>query len=134
MKTTNYYNTFIEIAEDCPVRKAEKPPQKIQKTVANMQYEMIAAHPYRYTSDDVIFQVYAAKNSISADAMEEEQKKFFLKGQACLRCSPLGKRYGWGIHCNEEGKIALYAMESADYKKFSADKKLEHVKAMRSKK
>jgi hypothetical protein len=47
MKTTNYYNTFIEIAEDCPVKVAEIPPQKGEsKTAASIQYEMIAGHPY----------------------------------------------------------------------------------------
>jgi hypothetical protein len=29
--TTNYFNTFIEVAEDCPVIVAEVPPQKEEK-------------------------------------------------------------------------------------------------------
>jgi Family of unknown function (DUF6157) len=34
MHTTNYINTFIEIAEDCPVQSAEIPQQKDdEKTV-----------------------------------------------------------------------------------------------------
>jgi hypothetical protein len=28
MHTTNYLNTFIEVAEDCPVKAAEIPPVK----------------------------------------------------------------------------------------------------------
>jgi hypothetical protein len=36
MKTTNYYNTFIEVAEDCPIKTGEAPPQKVkEKTVAH---------------------------------------------------------------------------------------------------
>ena len=42
MESTNYFNTFIEIAEDCPVNFGEIPPVKgDKKTVANLQYEML---------------------------------------------------------------------------------------------
>ena len=131
MHTTNYFNAFIQIAEDCPVKAAEIPPLKKEKSLANYQFEMIEKHPYKYTSDDVIFGIYALRNGISNSKAERE--KFFSKGQPCLRTSPLGKRYGWGVHSNEEGKVAIYPAGSAEYEKFAADSKLEQVKAMRSK-
>lgn len=135
MHTTNYYDTFIEVAEDCPVTAAEIPPQKgDSKTIASLQFDMLIDHPYHFTSDDVVFGVYAAKNYISKTDEAEEREKFFSKGQPCLRSSPLTKRYGWGIHSNAEGKVALYPLESAEYKIFASDKNLKHVKAMRSKK
>jgi len=46
---------------------------------------------------------------------------------------PLTKRYGWGVHSDDNGKVAIYGMDAAEYKKFVADKKLEHTKGMRSK-
>ncbi|WP_217601880.1 DUF6157 family protein [Chitinophaga sp. GbtcB8] len=135
MHTTNYINTFIEIADDSPTATAEIPPLKgDNKTAANIQFEMIIDHPYKYTSDDVLFNVYAVKNNIRKSDLKEEREKFFSKGQACMRASALTKRYGWGVHANEEGKIALYGVDSDEYKKFIKDKKLQHVKAMRSKK
>jgi len=133
MKTTNYYNTFIAVAEDCPAALAEVPPKKQQPTVADLQFEMIASPPYRYTSDDVIFQVYAMKQEIQKSELKVAREQFFSKGQACLRSSPLSKRYGWGIHCNEEGRVALYAIESQEYQHLLKDKNLKQVKAMRSK-
>jgi hypothetical protein len=133
MKTTNYINTFIEAAEDCPVKAAEIPPQKEEKTAANIQFEMVAHNPYKYTSDDVLFQVYATKNKLSGSKLKEEREKFFSKGQACFRSSPLTKRYGWGVHNDEKGKIAIYPIESPEYKKFAKDKSLEHTRGMRSK-
>lgn len=133
MKTTNYLNTFIEVADDCPVKSAEIPPKKEEKTVAQMQFDMVYEHPYQYTSDDVIFEVYAQKNKLRRDELEEERVKFFSKGQACLRSSPLTKRYGWGVHNNEEGKIAIYPLESEEYKKLKADVELAHTKGMKSK-
>ncbi len=134
MKTTNYYNTFIEVAEDCPVKIAEIPPQKgNDKTAANIQFEMINNSPYKYSSDDILFTVNAIKNKISDTNIENEREKFFSKGQPCFRSSPLTKRYGWGVHSNAEGKIAIYAVETDEYKKLSNDKNLKGLKAMRSK-
>jgi hypothetical protein len=95
---------------------------------------MIAHHPYQYTSDDVLFRVYATKNQVTKAELSKAREEFFSKGQACLRASPLTKRYGWGVHSDAKGKVAIYPVESADYKKFSKDKSLTHVKAMRSKK
>jgi hypothetical protein len=132
MHTTNYYDTFIEIAEDSPISMAEIPPQKGEdKTVANLQFDMIMHNPYKYTSDEVIFGIYALRNDIPNN--ESERAAFFSKGQACLRASPLTKRYGWGVHHNAEGKVALYPAESEAYQKFAADAALKHTKAMRSK-
>jgi hypothetical protein len=135
MKTTNYFNTFLEVAEDCPVAIAQIPVLKgDSKTVATLQFEMIGHEPYKYTSDEVIFRIYALRNNIPKSDMKAEHEKFFSKGQACLRTSPLAKRYGWGFHFDEKGKVALYGIDSDEYKSFVKRKDLEHVKAMRTKK
>ena len=132
--TTNYENAFIEIADDCPVKIGEVPPLKGEnKTVANLQFEILVDHPYEYTSDDVLFQVYAIRNNIKKSELKAAREAFFSKGQPCFRASPLTKRYGWGVHNNEDGKIALYACETPEYKKLAKDKKLQVVKAMKSK-
>ncbi|RYU94440.1 DUF6157 family protein [Emticicia agri] len=133
--TTNYYDTFIEIATDCPVTNGEVPPVKGDaKTAANIQFDMLIKNPYKYTSDDVLFQVFADKHDLTEAEYEEARKQFFSKGQACLRASPLTKRYGWGVHSNHEGKVALYASNSPEYEKFVNDKGLKVVKAMKSSK
>lgn len=126
MHTTNYYDTFIEVARDCPVSASEVPPAKEPKTVAQIEYDMLKDNPYRYTSDDVLYEANGKRKGVNRDA-------FFSKGQPCFRSSPLTKRYGWGIHSNSEGKIAIYTMESQEYKKLAGDKNLKHLKAMRSK-
>lgn len=131
MKTTNYYNTFIEVAEDCARDRGEIPPLRAgKKTIARMQYEMISEHPYRFTSDDIIFRIQAERKGLPLTKAGRE--KFFSKGRACLRSSPLGKRYGWGLHHNEEGKVALYGMESDRYHQLAEDEELTHTRAMRS--
>jgi Family of unknown function (DUF6157) len=131
--TTNYFNTFIEIAPDSPATNGEVPPVKADaRTAANIQFDMICRNPYKYTSDDVLFQSYAEKNGLKAGQLKEAREQFFSKGQPCFRASPLTKRYGWGVHSNQEGKIALYGCETAEYKKMAKDKSLKVVKAMKS--
>lgn len=123
--TTNYVNTFIEVAGDCKAVAAEAPPEKDPKTAAQIEYEMLISSPYQYTSDDVLYESGGKRRGIS-------REDFFSKGQPCFRSSALTKRYGWGIHCGEDGKIAIYAVESAEYKRLAADDGIKHVKAMRS--
>lgn len=133
MHTTNYYNTFIEVSEDCPVFESEIPKQRGEhKSVALLQFEMIAHNPYRYTSDEVIFNIHALRNDLSIN--EPNREIFFSKGQPCFRASPLSKRYGWGIHFDENGKMALYNLDSTEYQNLKADPDLKHLKAMRNKK
>ncbi|MBZ4190521.1 DUF6157 family protein [Niabella beijingensis] len=131
--TTNYQDTFIEVAPDCPVKTAEVPPLKLSgKTAANLQFEMIMENPYTFTSDDVLFHCFAVKNQIPRSQLKAAREAYFSKGQPCLRASPLTKRYGWGVHCDAAGKVAIFGVETSNYKKLAADKTLKIVKAMRS--
>lgn len=71
--TTNYYDTLIQIAEDSPIAVAEVPVAKNNKpTIASMQYDMVANNPYQFTSDDVIFGIYAKRNQIEPSQAERE--------------------------------------------------------------
>lgn len=66
--------------------------------------------------------------------MDTEKEKFFSKGQPCFCSSPLTKRYGWGVHSDSQGRIALIAQDSNDYSKFKNDKNTKVLKAIKSKK
>ena len=125
--TANYVDTFIEVAEGCRLRAAEAPPVKEPKSVARLEYEMLHGVPYLYSSDDVIFETKGKPKGIS-------REDFFSKGQPCFRASALTKRYGWGVHSDKDGKIAIYAVESDEYKRFANDESIRHLKAMRQSK
>ncbi|MDA9432592.1 DUF6157 family protein [Bradyrhizobium sp. CCBAU 51627] len=136
--TTNCFDTFIGVAEDCPARSGEEPPTRAGRpTVAGLQYAMIANAPYRYTSDDVIFATSAQGRELGTKASKSKRNAvrsaFFSRGQACMRASGLGKRYGWGVHADSEGRIAIYAVDSDRYQALSHDSKLTQARAMRSK-
>ena len=133
--TTNYTDTFIEVAEDTKADHGIKPPSKgDKKTVAEMQYELIANNPYKFTSDDVLFQVFANRNDLTKAEQKKAREEFFSKGQPCLRASPLTKTYGFGVHCDNECKVALYGVETDKYQKFLSDARVKKVKAMRTSK
>src|SRR5690606_13709427 len=110
-----------------------KPPtQGSKKTVAEIQYDLIAQNPYKYTSDDILFQVFADRNNLEKAVHKQAREQFFSKGQPCLRTSPLTKTYGFGVHSNSDGKIAVFGMETPEYQKYIADTKIKKVKAMKS--
>ena len=133
--STNYYNTFIEIAEDCPATNAEIPPLRgNKKSIANIQFDLLYDNPYQYTSDELFFKVFAIRNELLEGDLESEREHFFSKGKPCFRASPLTKRYGWGLHSNEVGKIAIFGIATKSYNKFVANESIKKVKAMRSKK
>jgi hypothetical protein len=133
--TTNYQNTFIAIAEDCPAISGEAPPMKTDvRTVANIQFELVRNNPYKFSSDDVFFQVFAERNDLTKNELKNAREQFFSKGQPCFRTSPLTKRYGWGVHCDQDGKVALVGCDTPEYRKLSEDKNLKILKAMKSSK
>ena len=76
--TTNYFDTFIEVAEDTKATCGTKPPAKENKTIAEMQYEMIAKNPYKFTSDDVFFQVFADRNGLTKAEYKKAREQFFF--------------------------------------------------------
>lgn len=130
--TTNYFNTFIAVADDSPADHSAEPPAKADPTIAALHYELIASAPYTRTSDDVIFETYALRAGIAEADLPAAREAFFSKGQPCLRSSPLGKRYGWGIHSDSEGRVALLAAESDEYARLQADAAITQTRAMRS--
>jgi len=132
MHTTNYFDTFIAVAEDCPAAASEVPPSQDPPTIAALHFDLIAAEPYAKTSDEVIFETYARRRGLSPDERDAARELFFSKGQPCLRSSPLGKRYGWGIHSDPQGRVALVAQGTPEYEELLAAPDVVHTRAMRS--
>lgn len=128
--TTNYFNTLILVAEDTPTDHAVVPDLS-KSTVASQQFEMLLDRPYAMTSDDLIFARVAMKDGIEDAEITDAQAVYFQTGRACLRASPLPKQYGWGIHHDAEGKIALVGMETDAYAALNADDSIKKVRAMR---
>ncbi|MBO3102054.1 DUF6157 family protein [Cellulomonas fengjieae] len=116
MENVDYTSTFITVAPDFAGTTAREP---VGATVAASTYAIIAASPYALRSSDVIFRVWADRHGVPADS-SDEWSSFYATSRACLRSSDLGKRYGWGIHADADGRLALYPVGSPDYDALAA--------------
>jgi hypothetical protein len=133
----NYVDTFIAVADDCPAAEGVVPrPRGDRKTVAVLQYEMISGVPCTLTQEDVQFESWFAGQEALAEADRERLRAEFLSmPRACLRGSPLPKQYGWGLHFDDRGRVALYGVGSPEYRRFAepAADGTTVLKALRSK-
>lgn len=134
----DYANTFIQVAPDTKAEEAIVPVSRAgKKSIAVLEYELISGNPYAYTQEEVQFAVYAQRQGIPTRDLKAHRSKlwqeYFSRPRACMRCSPLAKTYGWGLHFNTKGKVALVAVESADYKRFAGSRSIGQTRAMRSK-
>ena len=130
----NNADTFIAVSEDCPNSGAVPPPGR--RSIAEIQSAMLVGEPYRHTEEDVLFASSAAmRENPDRPATEKSdlREAFFSRSQACLRTSPLAKKWGWGIHFDHNGKAAAFAKGSEDYRRLSEDDSLAQAKGMRSK-
>ncbi|WP_068775841.1 DUF6157 family protein [Paenibacillus sp. FJAT-26967] len=135
----NYYQTFITVAPDSTALESITPPsRKDGKTKALIEYELLIHHPYTFTQEDLVYEVHIRHKEIPEEILQiigtEIRYELFQKSHACLRASMLAKKYGWGIHFDDAGKIAIYPVESSEYQRFLANES-GHVKvlaAMRS--
>ncbi|MEW5553515.1 DUF6157 family protein [Peribacillus frigoritolerans] len=130
----SYKNTLITISEDSKVSSAKVPVIKNEKpTIAYIEHDVINNNPYKFTQEDVQFKTYLIKNQMEAENAAELREQFFSKSKACFRASPLVKNYGWGIHYNNQGKIAIYDVNSEMYNQLLKQDDITKLKGMRSK-
>jgi len=132
----NYFRTLIAVADDCPVTESVAPPDRgANKTVASLQHSMLADSPYVYTQEDVLFITWCERQNVphmAEDDIAHLRDEFFAKSQACLRASPLPKKYGWGLHFNDEGRVALCPMDSKEYGDLVTGDQVTVIRAMRT--
>jgi Family of unknown function (DUF6157) len=132
-----YYSTLIAVADDCPVQSSAVPQERGgKKTVAVLQYEMLADRPFELTQEDVLFSAWLMRQPGFEEKSEDEvtglREAFFAKDQPCLRASPLPKKYGFGFLFDEQGRVKLCPMESEEYREHLGSGDVKVLKAMRS--
>ena len=135
----SYTDTFIPVAADCTAPRGVVPPARgDRKTISRLQHEILSAHPYRFTQDDLTFEVHVRHKAIPAAELKARgaqiRAELLSKPHPCLRTSPLPKSFGWGVHYDEEGRIAIFPRESEAYRRFErAEGVASVVPAMRNK-
>lgn len=133
----SYVDAFILVAPDSDLERAIVPTARGDKpTIAQLEYELLSQAPYRRTEAEVQFAVHLARLGLSPAEADHRhtalKREFFSRSRACFRASPLPKKFGWGIHYDAQGRLAIYAVESDDYRRLAADSSLKLLAAMRS--
>jgi len=121
----NYYDTFITAAADSTAECGLVPPDKKGgKTKPGIEYELVAGRPYAYTQEELLYEVHIRHKGISEEELTAKgtqlRDEFFQVPKPCMRASMLPKKYGWGIHFNAEGKMALIPVDSPEYERFAS--------------
>jgi hypothetical protein len=115
-------NVLIQIAEDSLVDEGVIPEKK--ETIVFVQYDELSKNPYRYTEDEFQQQVHYVRRG----------KKGLKIDKYDLRRSRLCKEYGWGIHIDRVGRVALVGCETQKYRDLGKNPLVNKVKAYRRKK
>lgn len=118
---------FILVADDCPVEKGTVPDSKRgSKTVPMHTYEVLSEHPYEFTEDELHHEVHVVRRGLQNFDPEKRD----------LKRNELPKLWGWGIHYNEDRKIALVGCETNEYDRLAwwARERKTAVHALRSSK
>ncbi|OMC90617.1 hypothetical protein BJP46_11555 [Paenibacillus odorifer] len=136
----SYTDTFIRVAEDCPEEIGVPPMScKTLPPAHVIQYELLINEPYKYNHEELLYEVHVRHKQIPQEERlarkEQIWNELFSKNHPCLRASLLPKRFGWGVHYNGEGKIALYGKESPKYDYFTSQEEgtVKLLPAMRNK-
>ena len=62
----NYVNTFIAVSPDTRATVASVPPARgARRSIAQIEYELIAGHPYQLTQEDVQFSVHLERSEVT---------------------------------------------------------------------
>jgi hypothetical protein len=133
----NYFETFTQVAPDCPAKAAVVPAARGEKkSIAVLEFELLSGKPYFYTQEQLQFEVHLRHKGISGSELKSRRNElwaeFFPKPHACLRASSLPMKYGWGAHFDAKGKIGIYAVESKEYQQYAKNKGIKQLIVMRS--
>jgi uncharacterized protein DUF6157 len=120
-------DTFVLLAPDSPTKVAIVPKTKGDKRPIHLiQYELLTARPYELTLEELIFAVHVERAGLAVTEVKRRKAEIwaelFSRSHACMRASALPKKFGWGVHYDSRGKLALFAAESADYRRFASGK------------
>lgn len=120
-------DTFVLLAPDSPTKTSIVPAAKEDKRPIHLiQYELLTARPYQLTLEELIFAVHVERGGLAVAEVKRRKveiwAELFSKSHACMRASALPKKFGWGVHYDSRGKLALFAAESADYRRFASGK------------
>ncbi|WP_430929035.1 DUF6157 family protein [Polaribacter marinivivus] len=99
-------NTLITVAESSSKTSVVPASKSKKETVKEVVYRVLKENPYKFKQYDLFYEVHINQLKKSRELKLEKYK---------LQRSELCSLLGWGIHGDQEGKLALVAVESSEY-------------------
>jgi hypothetical protein len=117
-------NTLIMPSDDCDTPVAVVPAGKNKKNPIPVDwYQNLIKCPHKYTEREFRELVYFTIRGDMTNKIDEYDS----------RRSLLCRKYGWGIHFDGSGRMALLGRESKEFKTLSADPLVTKVRAFNAK-
>ena len=75
--TTNHKETLIEVEDDCPATIVEALPTKRRsKIICKYSVGYFEHYPYKFTSGNILFQVYGERNQLTGKELKKAREHF----------------------------------------------------------
>ena len=114
---------LILIATKCSMKRGTKPvSNREQPTIAMHQYDVLTEMPYQLTYEQLKDEVHG--NRRGKELTREQSKTYMMKR------SELCKIWGWGVHQDKNGKLALVGCETKEYRRLVKDLQVQKEKAL----
>ena len=117
----NDSEVLFTIAEKCPAKNGIVPiTNRKEKTVTMHYHDLLMESPYCFTYQQARKEVH-----------ENRRGKTDLKLNSYdMRRSELCKIWGWGVHADRNGKLALVGCETDEYQRLLKDSSVRKIKAL----
>lgn len=114
---------LILVAANCPVNKGTEPPDdRKSKTISRIKFELLTAKPYEFTEEEFFKNVHHVIRNKS-----DLKIKSYLLARV-----QLARQWGWGIHRDSNGKLALVGWETPEYRRLKNDPSVKQTRAYRA--
>ena len=101
------HENLILISEDAESRVSIIPPEG--DTIARIAYEVLISNPYQFTEAEYHHEVHITRRN----------RPDLNISSYSIKRSPLLQKFGWGVHRDVNGRLALVPAESEEYQNFS---------------
>ena len=113
---------LITVADKCPANHGMEPTtNRAEKTITMHQYDVLTEMPYQLTYKQLKEEVHRTRRG--KEFTDEQLETYMMKR------SELCKIYGWGVHEDKNGTLALVGCETKEYRRLVRKPGVERKKA-----
>lgn len=113
-------NTLITVAESSSKTSTIPKSNRKNETVKEVVYRVLKENPYKFKQYELFYEVH----------INQLKKTKVLKLETYkLQRSELCSSLGWGFHGDEHGRIAIFPVESKEYKALFNDSTIRKMNA-----